>query len=85
MQNLMRGTTHSNDLFTLPDLDSDSYSDSDAKPNGYIALCRSVHTAQSQIQIPILPANYRNGIGIQVCTRVCQLFETFEYLAISVY
>ena len=29
------------------------------KPYGYIALCRSF-----QIQIPILTANYRNGIGV---------------------
>ena len=36
----------------------------------YIALCRSFLTAQSQIQIPILTANYRNGIGILVHTRV---------------
>ena len=39
-----------NDLFTL----QNSGSVSDPKPNGYIALCRSVHTAHSQIQIPIL-------------------------------
>ena len=30
----------------------------------YIAQCRSFHTTQSHIQIPILTANYRNGIGI---------------------
>ena len=53
---------HSSGLFTLPDSDSDSGS----KPNRYIALCRSFQTAQSQIQIPILTANYRNGIGIEV-------------------
>ena len=57
-----------NDLFTLPDSDSDSDLDSDSKPNGYIALCRSFHTAQSQIQIPILTVNYRNGIRIRVHT-----------------
>ena len=53
-------------LFTLSD--SDSFSDS--KPNGYIELCRSFHTAMSQIQIPILTTNYRNGIGIRTHTRV---------------
>ena len=47
-----------NSLFTLPD------SNSDSKPSGYIGLYRSFHTAQSQIQIPILTANYKNGIGI---------------------
>ena len=52
------------DSFTLPDLDSDS----DSKPNGYIALCRSFHTLHSQIPIPILTANYRNGIGVRVRT-----------------
>ena len=51
-------------LFTLPDLDSDS----DSKPNGYIAPCRSFHTAQGQVQILIPTANYRNGIRIRVCT-----------------
>ena len=30
-------------LFTLPDSDSDS----DCRPNGYIALCRTFHTAQT--------------------------------------
>ena len=45
---------HSNGLFTLPDSDSGSESDSDSKPSGYIALCRSFHTLWSQIQIPIL-------------------------------
>ena len=53
-------------LFTLPDSDSDS----DSKPNGYIVLCRHFHIARSQIQIPILNANYRNGIAIRVRTRV---------------
>ena len=48
----------------LLDFDSDSDLDSDSKPNGYIALYRSFHTAQ--IQIPILTANYRNGIKIRV-------------------
>ena len=33
---------------------------------GYIALCRSFHTEQSQIQIPILTAKNRNGIRIRV-------------------
>ena len=60
----------SNGLFTLPDSDSGSDSDSDSKSNGYIALSRSFHAAQSQIQIPILTASYRNGIGIRVHTRV---------------
>ena len=41
-------------LFTLPDSDTDSNSYSDCKPNGYIVVCRTFHTAQSQIQIPIL-------------------------------
>ena len=49
-------------LFAL----SDSNSDSHSKPNGYIALCRYFHIARSQIQIPILTANYRNGIEIRV-------------------
>ena len=45
---------------------SDSETDSGCKPNGYIVLCRIFHTAQSQIEIPILTANYRNGIGIRI-------------------
>ena len=40
------------------------------KPNGYIELNRSFHTARSQIKILILTANYRSGIGIQVLTPV---------------
>ena len=43
--------------FTLPNSDSDS----DSKPNGYFALSRSFHSAGSQIQIPILITNYRDG------------------------
>ena len=49
-------------LFTLLNLDS--------KPNGYVTLCRSFHTAGSQIQIPILTANCTNGIRIRVRTQV---------------
>ena len=41
-----------NGLFKMSDLETDSNSDS--KPNGYIALCRSFHIARSQIQIPII-------------------------------
>ena len=37
-------------LLTLPD------------PESYIVLCRNAHTSRSQIHIPILTANYRNGI-----------------------
>ena len=33
-------------------------------------ICRSFHIAQSQIQILILTANYRKGIGIWVHTRL---------------
>ena len=44
----------SKDLFTLPDSDSAWDSDLDSKPNGYIVLRRTFHTAHSQIQIPIL-------------------------------
>ena len=43
----MRSYTY-HGLFTLPDSDTDS----DCKPNGYIVLTRTFHTAQSQIQIP---------------------------------
>ena len=48
--------------------------DSDSKPNGYIVLCRTSHIEESPIQIPILTANYRNEIGIQVHTwvRLCK-------------
>ena len=63
-------------LFTLPDLDSDSDSDLDSKPNGYIILCKSFHTARSQIRNLILTANYRNGLGIRVRTRVRLLHWT---------
>ena len=66
VRNYMWVPTVSNGLSTLPDSDSDSY----FKLNSYIALCRSFHTVWSQIQIPIPTANYRNGIGIRVCTRV---------------
>ena len=44
----------SNDLFTLPDLGTDSNSDLDFKPNGYVALCRTFHTGWSRIRIPNL-------------------------------
>ena len=44
--------------------------DSDSKSNAYIVLCRSFHTARSQIHIPILTVCYRNGIGIWVRNRV---------------
>ena len=50
-----------NGLFTL----ADSESDLNYKRNDYIALSRSFHTAESQIQIQILNANYRNGIGVR--------------------
>ena len=40
----------------MPDSDWDSDSGLDCEPNGYIALCKSSHTAQSQIQIHILAA-----------------------------
>ena len=56
------GTWYTYGLFTLPDSDSDSNSNF----CGYIALCKSFHTARSQIQIPILTANYKNGIGVRV-------------------
>ena len=52
------------DLFTLPDSDSDS----DSRANGYIALYRSFHIVGNQMWIPILTANYRNGMGIRVLT-----------------
>ena len=38
--------------FTLPNSDTDTNSDSDSKPNGYIALCRTFHIAQNQTLIP---------------------------------
>ena len=57
----------SDGLFTLPVLGFGL-----EKPNGNTALSRSFHNAQSQIQIQILNANYRKGIGIRVCTRVRQ-------------
>ena len=31
-------------LFTLPDSDTDSNSDSDYKPNGYVTLCGMIHS-----------------------------------------
>ena len=36
-----------NGLFTSPDSDTDSNSDSDCKPNGYVVPCRTFSTAQS--------------------------------------
>ena len=65
---------HPYGLFTLPDWDTHSNSNSDCKPNGYILLRRTFHTAQSQIQIPILTANYSNGIGIgtRIGFRICE-------------
>ena len=59
---LSHNTDRFNGLFALSDSDSDSDSDLNCKPNGYIVLCKSSHTAQSQIQIQILTAKYRNGI-----------------------
>ena len=59
-----------------PDSDTDSdSSNSDYKPNGYFVLCRKTfHTARSLIQIPILTANYRNGIGIgiRIGIQICE-------------
>ena len=55
-------------LFKLPDLDTNF--DSDCKPNGYIVLYRTFHTVQSQIQIAILTANYRNEIEIRIRIRI---------------
>ena len=55
---------HPYGLFTLPHWDTDSNSNSNCKPNGYILLRRTFHTGQSQIQIPILTANNSYGIGI---------------------
>ena len=52
-------------LFTLPELDNDSDSDSDCNPNGYIIQNRTFYSAWSQIEIPIIIVNYRNGIGIE--------------------
>ena len=43
-----------NGLFTLPDLDTDSNSDLESKPNGYVVLCRAFHTGWSRIRIPNL-------------------------------
>ena len=51
-------------LFTLPNSDTDSDSNSDCKPNGYIIICRTFHIAQSQI--PILTLD-RIGISTQIC------------------
>ena len=59
-----------NGLFTLPDSDWGSNSDLDSKSDGYIAIYGSFHTARSQIQIQILSANYKDGTGIRVNTRV---------------
>ena len=52
-------------LFRLTDSDSDS----DCKPYCYTILRRNFHTVWSWIHIPILTANYRNGIrnGIRIC------------------
>ena len=35
--------------FTLTETDSDTKSDSDSKPNGYIVLCKTFHIAQTRI------------------------------------
>ena len=39
-------------LFTLPDSDTDTNSDSNYTPNGYIVLCRTFHIAETRTQIP---------------------------------
>ena len=49
---------------TLPDPDSNS--DKDYKLYGFIVICRTFHSVWSQIQIPILTAKYKNGIGIRI-------------------
>ena len=52
-----------------------SNSDLDSKTNSYIVLCRIYHIIRSQIQIPILTANYRNGIGgigTRIGIRICE-------------
>ena len=61
-------TLISRGLFTV--LASDTDSDLDCKPNGYIVLCKAFHSAQNRIQIPILTDNYRNGIAIGIIIRI---------------
>ena len=50
-------------LFTLPDLDSDSYWDSYSKPYPYIVLCRSFHIGSD-----LDPDSYLNGFLNGYCT-----------------
>ena len=61
-----------NGLLTLPDSESDSYSNTDCKPNGYTVQCREFHTIW--IQIPVPTAKYRNGFGIviRIGIRICE-------------
>ena len=46
----------------MPHADPDSDSNSDCKPKGYIVLCRTFHTAQSQIQ----NSSQLEGTGIEL-------------------
>ena len=40
-------------LFTLAEMVSETDSETDSKPSGYIVLCRTVHIAQTRTLIPI--------------------------------
>ena len=51
-----------------------SYLELYLRPMQYISFkALKFHNSQSQIQIPMLTANYRNGneIGIRIGTRIC--------------
>ena len=58
-----------NGYFPLRESDTDTNSDSDSKPNGYIVLRRTFHIAWIWTR-SYSPFLYRTGIRVQVCTQV---------------
>ena len=54
--------------FTLLETDSGTDLDSDSKPNGYIVLCRTFHTAHGDSPYSLFLC--RTGIQVRVRTRI---------------
>ena len=59
-------------LFLLLDSDTDSNSNLDCKPNGYIVTCGTFHIAPSPVQNLIPPVQYRNSIAIGIGMPICE-------------
>ena len=66
-----------NGLFTLPDSNSNSYSDSDSKPDGYIVLCRSFHIGSDPDPDPCTD-RFPNRYCTHFRDRYLSQFHTFQ-------